>query len=111
MTMQLIVHQGAQEIGGTVIELSTDQTKILLDIGQPLNKNSTSVNVAALKPDAALVSHPHQDHFGLLDQLDPSVPVYMGELSKNLISASRKFLGRSLPENNFCHFENGNRLK
>jgi ribonuclease J len=52
-----------------------------------------------------LVSHPHQDHFGLIDQLEPSIPIYIGELSQNLISASRKFLGKSLPHNNFIHFE------
>lgn len=103
--MQLIIHRGTKEIGGTVIELNTEQTKILIDIGQPLNKNSTYIDVAALKPDAVLISHPHQDHFGLIDQFDDSVPVYMGELSKNLIFATRKFLDQGLPQNSFYHFE------
>lgn len=102
--MQLIIHRGAQEIGGTVVELSAGRTKLLLDIGQPLSENSTTVNVAALRPDAVLISHPHQDHFGLIDQLDPAVPVYIGVLSKNLICASRKFIGQPLPKNQFIHF-------
>ena len=34
--MQLIVHRGTQEIGGTCVELMTDQTRILLDFGMPL---------------------------------------------------------------------------
>ena len=103
--MQLIIHRGTREIGGTVIEVKTAQTKLLLDVGQPLNKNSKHIDVAALKPDAVLISHPHQDHFGLIDQLDSSVPVYLGELGKNLIFAARKFLDRELPQNNFYHFK------
>ncbi len=101
---QLIIHRGTKEIGGTVIELKADKTKLLLDIGQPLGKKSAHVDVAALKPDAVLISHPHQDHFGLIDQLDRSVPVYMGELSQSLISASRKFLGQELPRTQFFAF-------
>lgn len=102
--MKLIIHRGTQEIGGTVIEVCTTQTKLLIDVGLPLSKYSTHIDVAALNPDAALISHPHQDHFGLIDQLNPSVPVYIGELSKKLICTSRKFLGQPLPKNKFIHF-------
>jgi ribonuclease J len=102
--MQLVIHRGTKEIGGTVIELKSGRTKLLLDIGQPLNKNSIHIEITALKPDAVLISHPHQDHFGLIDQLDSSIPVYMGELGKNLIFASRKFLGQDLPCSDFHHF-------
>jgi ribonuclease J len=103
--MHLIIHRGTKEIGGTVIELKTGKTKLLLDIGQPLNKNSNHIDVTNINPDAVLISHPHQDHFGLIDQLDSSVPVYIGELSKNLIFTSRKFLGQDLPDHNLFHFE------
>jgi ribonuclease J len=103
--MKICIHRGAQEIGGTVIELATDKTKLLIDIGLPLSKFSRHIDVTALKPDAVLISHPHQDHFGLIDQLDISVPVYVGELGKNLIFATSKFRGQELPDNNFCHFE------
>lgn len=103
--MHLRIHRGTQEIGGTVVELATEKTKILLDVGQPLSKFSRHIDVAALRPDAVLISHPHQDHFGLMDQFDNSIPVYMGELGKNLIIAISKFRGQELPDNNFCHFE------
>jgi len=81
--LNIIIHRGASEIGGTCIQLSTDNTTILLDLGLPLNKNSRHIDVAALKPDAVLISHPHQDHFGLIDALDPEIPVFIGELGKN----------------------------
>ncbi len=103
--MQLTIHRGTREIGGTVIELRTHRTRLLVDIGRPLNSNSAPIDVSALKPDAALISHPHQDHCGLIDQLDPSVPVYMGALSQQLISATRIFRDQKLPDHNIKHFE------
>lgn len=61
--MHHIIHRGTREIGGTVIELRTNRTRLLVDIGHPLTRNSAPVDVAPLKPDAALISHPHQDHY------------------------------------------------
>jgi ribonuclease J len=103
--LKIIIHRGSKEIGGTCIQLSTDTTTILLDLGQPLSKDSRHIDVAALRPAAVLVSHPHQDHFGLIDELDPSVPVYISGLGKSLIDATRVFLGRDLHANTFRHFK------
>lgn len=103
--MKIIIHRGSNEIGGTCIKLSTGQSSILLDLGLPLSKNSKEIDVAALKPDAVLISHPHQDHFGLIDALDHNIPVYMGELSKNLINATRMLLGNGLLKNEIRHFK------
>ena len=74
--MKITIHRGSNEIGGTCIQLSTEQSTILLDLGLPLRKDSKELDVAALKPDAVLISHPHQDHFGLIEALDHNVPVY-----------------------------------
>ena len=103
--MKIIIQRGSNEIGGTCIELSTDKTKLLLDIGSPLSPDSTDIEVEKINPDAVLVSHPHQDHYGLIDRLDKEIPVYIGELGKKLINATRIFLNKKLPENNFHHFE------
>jgi len=81
-------------LAARVIQLSTDTTTILLDLGQPLSMKSRQIDVATLQPDAVIVSHPHQDHFGLIDELDPIVPVYISSLGKSLIDATRVFIGR-----------------
>jgi ribonuclease J len=44
--------------------------------------------------DALLVSHPHQDHFGLMASLPPGTPVYIGKLARSLIDATQVFLGK-----------------
>ncbi|MBJ6752708.1 MBL fold metallo-hydrolase [Geomonas anaerohicana] len=103
--MKVLIHRGSNEIGGTCIQLSTDKTTILLDLGLPLSNDSKAIDVSSLKPDAVLISHPHQDHFGLIDLLAPDIPVYIGELGKRLIDATRVLLGKDLHKNHFHHFK------
>jgi ribonuclease J len=102
--MKIIIHRGSHEIGGTCIQLSTAKTTILLDLGLPLSSQSKELDVGTLKPDAVIISHSHQDHYGLIDQLHTDVPVYIGELAKGLIDATRIFLGNALHPNAFRHF-------
>lgn len=114
------IHRGSNEIGGTCIELSCDRpgqenccgTTILVDLGLPLSKEKlTDANGCwnskiPRHPDAVLISHPHQDHFGLIDSVDPDVPVYIGKLAKSLIDSTRMLLGKELHTNTFKHFNN-----
>jgi len=103
--MKCLIHRGSNEIGGTCIQLFTGASSILLDIGLPLSRDCKDLDLSALRPDAVLISHPHQDHFGLIDRLDPKVPVYIGELGKKLIDATRILLGKDLHINDFRHFK------
>lgn len=108
--MHIKIHRGTEEIGGTVIELSTEQSTLLLDLGLPLSPESRPVDIGAIKTDAVLISHPHQDHFGLIDLLENTVPVYIGELGKKLIDATRIFLRKDLHSNNFQYFTKNTQL-
>jgi ribonuclease J len=99
--LQVTIHRGSKEIGGTCIQLSTENTTILLDAGLPLSESSAYLDLSIIKTDALLISHPHQDHYGLMDELPSSVPVYVGEVAKGLIEAPRPFLDKSLPHNSF----------
>ncbi|HET6516360.1 MAG TPA: MBL fold metallo-hydrolase [Thermodesulfovibrionales bacterium] len=103
--MKIIIHRGTKEIGGTCIQLSTDRTTILLDLGLPLRKDSKALNLSGIKKDAVLISHPHADHYGLIDTLEENVPVYIGELGKKLIDATRILLSKELQKNDFHHFK------
>ena len=91
--MEVTIHKGSQEIGGTCIQLSSGKTSLLLDAGLPLSADSRPVDLSRLTVDALLVSHPHQDHFGLMATLPPGTPVYIGKLARSLIDATRVFLG------------------
>jgi ribonuclease J len=92
--LKVIIHKGSQEIGGNCIQVSSGKTTILLDAGLPLSPDSQPVDLSRLIVDALLVSHPHQDHFGLMATLPPGTPVYIGRLARSLIDAPQVFLGK-----------------
>jgi ribonuclease J len=92
--MKVTILKGSHEIGGTCIRLSSGKTSILLDAGLPLSPDSQPVALARLSVDALLVSHPHQDHFGLMASLPPGTPVYIGRLARSLIDATQVFIGK-----------------
>jgi len=94
--MKIIVHKGAKEIGGTCIEIQGNSTRILLDLGKPLDPLSKPISIASLKADAILLSHAHLDHYGHVSKL-PKTTVFMGALSKEIIEAIAVFTnGRGL---------------
>jgi len=116
--MNLIIHRGAHEIGGTCVELSTEGTRILIDFGTPLTTSlgaefdesklrgasiSSLIKKTILPPvkglykdekptvDAILISHSHKDHYGFLKYINPEIPVCISEGSKKLIDVSNIF--------------------
>jgi ribonuclease J len=103
--MKITIHCGSHEIGGTCIEVSTENSRILLDAGLPLAPDSGIIDLNTINPDAVIISHPHQDHYGLISKLPDTVPVYIGKLAKELLDATRIFLEKSLHSNNFQHYD------
>jgi ribonuclease J len=102
--VRLTVHRATQEIGGNCIQLSTaDGYRIILDVGRPLGAPQ---NAQRLLPrsldlkaavDGVLISHPHQDHYGLLDEAPVEWPIYCGPATERLIRLSSAIFGKSLP--------------
>jgi len=103
--MNCRIHRGANEIGGSCVELSTESTRIFIDAGLPLNGRSCSLPSDIDSVDAVLISHPHLDHYGLIDQIPDNIPIYMGGLGQRLIKASRMFRGLPLFDNHFVSIE------
>ena len=108
--MQIKISKGTNEIGGSCIELKTKNTTILLDYGTPLKDSSQQVKITD-KVDAILISHPHQDHFGEIVNIDVSTPIYCGELSLELMNAAKIFTGNPILKNNFQTFKAWNSFK
>ncbi|MFZ2655877.1 MAG: MBL fold metallo-hydrolase [Victivallales bacterium] len=104
--MILTIHRGSKEIGGSCVELRAGSTRILIDLGSPLTDEKVVVGENLKSVDAVLVSHPHGDHCGLIDQLPDGLPVYLGELTEDFIQASMIFNRKPLLKNNFRNFQN-----
>lgn len=99
--MQITIHRGTNEIGGSCVEVATAETRILIDLGLPLDfGDKTPEDQAAIREqaqawcegiDAVFVSHYHQDHTGLLPMLPSGVPVYMTAGTKKMAQTAATF--------------------
>ena len=97
--MKVTVHRGANQIGGNIIEVATDMTRIILDLGLELDQDEVTIPpIEGLfdhgSYDAVLISHYHGDHLGLAYFMDRRIPLYMGEASCRIIQAADEYLGR-----------------
>ena len=119
--MQLTIHRGTKEIGGSCVEVSTDSTRLIIDVGLPLVdqdrepfdrsrmkdkslpelvKANVVPDVPGLfteggtKPDAILLSHAHLDHVGLLEHTPEDIPVYATSGTSKMMLAGGVFAGQ-----------------
>lgn len=103
MAVSLTVHRATQQIGGNCIEISTDGHRVVLDVGRPLDapqdaKGLLPKTLDISRPaDGVLISHPHQDHYGLLNEVPEAWPVHCGEPTARLIRLSTALGGKQLP--------------
>ena len=114
--MNAIIYRGSTEIGGTLIELNSGKTRLIIDAGYPLFLKGNPIDelISKLPPDELLslgvlpsikglylwdkpdidgiiISHAHLDHYGLLKYVHPNIPVYLSEGTKTLIKISQIF--------------------
>ena len=96
--MKIIIHRGQNQIGGSIIEIATESTRIVLDAGINLDEE-TDLDIPKINGlfegdkgyDALLISHYHADHVGLADWVIKGIPIYMGENAYNMLVASNEY--------------------
>lgn len=118
--IKITIHRGAKEIGGTLIDLQSENSRIILDIGFPLFldgnvvekklKQKTTQELLELgvlpkisglyswekpKVDAVLISHAHLDHYGLLNFVHPEIPIYMSTATREIINFKNRYVGNN----------------
>lgn len=114
--MRVCIHRGAHEIGGSCVELEADGGRLLLDLGRPLNAGrDEAVPLPAVPgligehdPDllGVILSHGHLDHYGLMRQISPDVPVFCGRATADVLSEAAFFSPAGIalrPAGVLCH--------
>lgn len=96
--MQIKVHRGLDQIGGCITEISTETSRVFIDMGQNLPGNGVdttpeedralvngilSQNVKTYQ--AVVYTHAHEDHVGLFEYVPDDIPQYIGEGGKLLL--------------------------
>ena len=103
--MNIIIHRGTHQIGGSAIEISTKSTRIIMDFGNelsldekyiPENLDIEGVTAGVPNCDGIVISHYHIDHLGQLTSALPNIPLYMGELSKEIALIGSEYQDKDL---------------
>jgi len=96
--MNIILHRGQHQIGGSIIEVSSETTRIFIDTGLCLDdfQNTEIPAVDGLftgvkNCDAVFISHYHADHIGLVEKVLSGIPVYIGRKSFEIMLASCEY--------------------
>ena len=82
--MYIRIIRGINQIGGNIVEVGTDNTKIILDCGSNLPDIDNTgyvdnIEIDGLTTDkseynAIFLSHYHGDHVGLLGRINKDIP-------------------------------------
>lgn len=96
--MKINITRGQNQIGGSIILVETDTTKLYFDIGINLDEGA-NVEVPQIEGlfygqkdcDGVFISHYHSDHIGLLPSLLPNIPIYIGEKAYEIYAAAANY--------------------
>src|SRR5579863_186344 len=98
--MKVRIHRGTKEIGGTCVEIESQGKRLVLDVGLPLDgADSETFPLHPVKgfekadPDllGVVISHSHQDHYGLAHRLPKETPFLIGKAAQNILAAAKVF--------------------
>lgn len=119
--MEIIIHRGSKQIGGTCIEIRSDLTRLIFDIGEELPDSNNPEKVKAKlsvddlfvdseisnrKIDGIFISHNHGDHIGLFETVKDEIPIFIGKTALEVqntifdfISKDRKIVATDILKN------------
>lgn len=87
--MNIKIYRGTHQIGGCIVGISTQKTRILIDMGKQLadtKGNMPEENLSIDDPyDAVVFTHYHVDHVGLLEYIAKNIPLYIGQAAKEIL--------------------------
>lgn len=137
--LSITIYRGTHEIGGSCIEIESGNTRLIFDVGMPLvNSRGEKFNIedyknlegielvergilpkvqglykwdkASSRVDGVFISHPHMDHYGLLEFLREDNLYYVGESAKHIIDMTFTFTSKKGKMDNCIFLESGKEL-
>ena len=118
--MRVCIHRGTKEIGGTCVEMEASGSRIIVDLGLPLDAPEAD---AALVPKisglsehdpsllAIVLSHGHRDHWGLIPKVRPDIPLVMGRATQSIMRAAADFVPEGFAPKAWKYLESGKPLQ
>ena len=112
--MMVRILRGTEHIGGNCVEIESQGKRIVLDIGLPLDVADPDEfplhSVKGFeKADPSLlgvvISHPHQDHYGLAYRLPKQTQFLIGKAAEGILAAAGIFTPAGLRMDRVIHLE------
>ncbi len=92
---EIMIHRGSSQIGGCCTQISTGESRILIDFGANLPGTDQNAGIkdsemfqkvfGSAGKSAVLFTHYHGDHFGLFKEIPDDVPMYIGPMAKDIL--------------------------
>lgn len=98
--MRVRIHRGAREIGGSCVELETEGSRLVLDLGLPLSAGwgdppelpaISGLGAADSTLLGVVVSHAHPDHVGLIQGARDGLPFVIGAAAARILREAAFF--------------------
>lgn len=93
--MKINIHRGLREIGGNIIEISSNKTRLIVDAGVELDGYDNPVDFQGLIDsgtiDAIIISHYHADHVELLSYAENLPPIYFGKYAFSIYQKAKAY--------------------
>jgi len=99
--MRVCIHRGTKQIGGTCVEIEASGSRIIVDLGLPLDAVEADLALVQQIPGlrehdpsllAIVLSHGHRDHWGLVPKIRPDIPIVMGQAGERIMHAAAHFV-------------------
>ena len=110
--MRICIHRGSKQIGGTCVVIESQGKRLVLDVGLPLDApdpdmiSLPSIEGVSAPHDSLLgvvISHPHQDHYGLAHRLPKETRFLIGKAAEDILTAAALFSPAGLKLENVVH--------
>lgn len=88
------IYNGNQ-IGGCITVISSEKARIMIDFGENLpgaEAEKENFNWEEEKIDAVLFTHYHGDHIGRFKEIPDGIPLYMGDLTRQVMITISKYV-------------------
>jgi ribonuclease J len=118
--MRICIHRGTKQIGGTCVEVEASGSRIIVDLGLPLDAIEADLalvpQISGLRKHdpsllAIVLSHGHRDHWGLVPKVRPGIPIVMGRAVERIMHAAADFVPNAFAPSAWKHLEGGKPLQ
>lgn len=98
--MNITIHRGTDQIGGSVTEYEYDGWRLFVDYGEQLpgahriNLRVEGLTHGDLSKSVLLITHYHGDHVGCIADLPEDLPIYIGKSAKEILEKYSCYIGK-----------------